>query len=60
LNIFNLYNAWSALPSYDFRASVARGQAIFNTRPIAITAVAGINDDVSDRGLVSGGIPSFT
>jgi cytochrome c peroxidase len=59
-NIFNLYNAWSALPSYDFRASVARGQTIFNTRPIAITGVAGINDDVSDGGLVSGGIPSLT
>jgi cytochrome c peroxidase len=59
-NIFNLYNAWSALPSYDFRASVARGQAIFNTRPITITGVAGINDDVSDGGLVSGGIPSLT
>ncbi|MGB9455744.1 MAG: hypothetical protein WCB12_06855 [Bryobacteraceae bacterium] len=25
-NIFNLYNAWSGLPSYDFRASVARGR----------------------------------
>jgi len=59
-DIFNLFNAWSALPSYDFRASVARGQAIFNTRPINITGVAGINDDVSDGGLVSGGIPSLT
>jgi len=59
-SIFNLYNAWSALPSYDFRASVARGQAIFNTRPITITGVAGINDDVSEGGLVSGGIPSLT
>jgi cytochrome c peroxidase len=59
-NIFNLYNAWSGLPSYDFRASVARGQNIFNTRPITITGVAGINDDVSQGGLVSGGIPSLT
>jgi cytochrome c peroxidase len=59
-NIFDLYGAWSALPSYDFRASVARGQAIFNTRPITITGVAGINDDVSEGGLVSGGIPSLT
>jgi cytochrome c peroxidase len=59
-NIFNLYDAWSGLPSYDFRASVARGQAIFNTRPITITGVAGINDDVSEGGLVSGGIPSLT
>jgi hypothetical protein len=59
-NIFNVYDAWSALPSYDFRASVARGQTIFNTRPITITGVAGINDDVSEGGLVSGGIPSLT
>jgi cytochrome c peroxidase len=59
-NIFNLYGAWSALPSFDFRASVARGQVIFNTRPITITSVAGINDDVSEGGLVSGGIPSLT
>ena len=59
-NIFNLYDTWSALPSYDFRASVARGQTIFNTRPITITGVAGINDDVSEGGLVSGGIPSLT
>ncbi|MFZ0593757.1 MAG: hypothetical protein WAM39_25085, partial [Bryobacteraceae bacterium] len=59
-NIFNLYDAWSGLPSYDFRASVARGQAIFNTRPVTITGVAGINDDVSDGGLVAGGIPSLT
>ena len=59
-NIFNLYDAWSGLPSYDFRASAARGQAIFNTRPITITGVAGINDDISDGGLISGGIPSLT
>lgn len=59
-NIFNLYNGWSGLPNYDFRASVARGQTIFNTRPITITGVAGINDDVSQGGLVSGGIPSLT
>lgn len=58
-NIFNPYNAWSTLPSYDFRGSVARGQTIFNTRPITITGVAGINDDVSQGGLVSGGIPSL-
>jgi cytochrome c peroxidase len=59
-NIFNLYDAWSELPSYDFKASVARGQTIFNTRPIAITGVAGINDDISEGGLVAGGIPSLT
>jgi cytochrome c peroxidase len=58
-NIFDLYSAWSGLPAYDFRASVARGEAIFNSRPITITEVAGINDDVSEGGLVSGGLPSL-
>jgi cytochrome c peroxidase len=59
-NIFNIYDGWSGLPAYEFRASVARGQTIFNTRAITITGVAGINDDVSQGGLVSGGIPSLT
>ncbi len=59
-DIFNLYNSWASLPSFDFRASVARGQAIFNSRPITITGVAGINDDVAAGGLVPGGIPSLT
>jgi cytochrome c peroxidase len=59
-DIFNLYNSWASLPSFDFRASVARGQTIFNSRPITITGVAGINDDVAAGGLVSGGIPSLS
>jgi cytochrome c peroxidase len=29
------------------RASIARGQAIFNTRPISITGVSGLNDDLN-------------
>ncbi len=57
--IFNPFDAWAALPSADPRAAVARGQAIFNSRPINITGVAGINDDLSAGGLVAGGIPSF-
>jgi len=41
--IFDLYSAWanSRLPA---NASVARGQSVFNTKPINITGVAGIND----------------
>jgi cytochrome c peroxidase len=58
-DIFNLFGSWASLTSFDFRASVARGQAIFNSRPIAITGVAGINDDVAAGGLVPGGIPSL-
>src|SRR6266849_8719664 len=57
--IFNTFDAWAALPSSDPRAAIARGQAIFNSKPINITGVAGINDDVSAGGLVAGGIPSL-
>ncbi len=57
--IFKTFDAWSSLPYRDPRASVARGQAIFNSKPINITGVAGINDDVSAGGLVSGGIASL-
>lgn len=55
--IFNRYDAWANLPARDPRAAIARGQALFNSLPINITGVAGINDDVSEGGLVAGGIP---
>ena len=58
--IFNPFDAWTSLPGTSPRAAVARGQAIFNSRPINITGVAGINDDVLAGGLVAGGIPSLT
>lgn len=58
-DVFSLYNAWASLPARDPRAAIARGQAIFNSTPINITGVAGINDDVSTGGLVAGGIPSL-
>lgn len=58
-SIFNPFDAWAQLPKADPRAAVARGQAIFNSKPINITGVAGINDDVSGGGLVPGGIPSL-
>src|SRR3989454_2394837 len=57
--IFNPFDAWTALPSTNPRAAVARGQAIFNSKLINITDVAGINDDVLAGGLVAGGIPSL-
>jgi hypothetical protein len=57
--IFNAFNAWASLPFNDARAVVARGQAIFNSKPINITGVAGINDDVNAGGLVIGGISSL-
>jgi cytochrome c peroxidase len=46
---------WTNWPRLNRR----RGQAIFNSIPINITGVAGINDDVSAGGLVAGGIPSL-
>src|SRR5579859_6003384 len=58
--IFDTFNAWAALPYDDPRAAVARGQEIFNSIPINITGVAGVNDDVSTGGLVAGGISSLT
>src|SRR6202166_959734 len=50
--IFNTLDAWAALPYSDHRASVARGQTIFNSVSINITGVAGINDPASAGGLV--------
>jgi cytochrome c peroxidase len=58
--IFDPFDAWANLPAQDPRSAVARGQALFNSLPINITGVAGINDDVSEGGLVAGGIPSLT
>jgi cytochrome c peroxidase len=42
-NIFNLFNPWTNSRSTS-RASIARGQAVFNSKPITISGVAGIND----------------
>jgi cytochrome c peroxidase len=42
--IFDLYDAWASFNQHDPHAAVARGQAIFNTKPIAISEVAGLND----------------
>ncbi len=55
--IFNPFDAWASMPASSPRAAVARGQVIFNSRPINITGVAGINDDVKAGGLLPGGIP---
>ncbi|HEY1497155.1 MAG TPA: hypothetical protein VGF49_21515 [Candidatus Solibacter sp.] len=51
--IFTLFDAWTNTREHDDgedpqgrRASIARGQALFNSKPIAITGVAGLNDDL--------------
>lgn len=57
--IFNPFDAWASMPHTSPRAAIARGQAIFNSKPINITGVAGINDDLSAGGLIKGGVPSL-
>jgi len=57
--IFNTFGAWAEFPAPSPRAAVARGEAIFNSRAINITGVAGINDDIAAGGLVKGGLPAF-
>jgi hypothetical protein len=41
---FGLYNAWASPFASSSRRAVARGQALFNTFPIPITGVGGLND----------------
>ena len=56
--IFSLFDAWANQQThgdngreddddYNRRASIARGQALFNSKPINITGVAGLNDDLN-------------
>jgi cytochrome c peroxidase len=51
--VFTEYDAWASLPGSGrtaARASVARGQALFNTLPVPIASVFGINDDFGGPG----------
>jgi cytochrome c peroxidase len=57
--MFHLFGTWASLPEHDPRAAIARGEAIFNSKTINITGVAGLNDDVSEGGLVAGGVPAI-
>ena len=56
--IFTLYKPWASLSGADnvtaAREQIARGEAIFNTTPITITGVAGIND-----ALQAASVPGF-
>jgi cytochrome c peroxidase len=56
-NVFTIYDAWANLPDNDdgdddhedvneARAAVNRGETLFNTRPITISGVAGLNGTV--------------
>jgi cytochrome c peroxidase len=46
--VFNLFDKWTNLKGHgvnEARRSIARGQALFNLRPISISGVSGINDE---------------
>jgi cytochrome c peroxidase len=58
-SIFDTFGAWAEFPGHTRRAAIARGEVIFNSKPINITGVAGINDDLATGGLVPGGIPAL-
>lgn len=54
--VFHLFDSWTDQHADDghgdeggnsLRASIARGQALFNSKPIQITGVAGLNDDLN-------------
>jgi hypothetical protein len=48
--VFDLYDAWAhRLGGFltARRAAIARGQTLFNTKPIKITGVSGINDEAA-------------
>jgi hypothetical protein len=56
-NIFSIYDAWESLPGHSDeglrRESIARGEVVFNTKPIFITGVAGLNDTLN-QDIISG------
>jgi cytochrome c peroxidase len=53
--VFTLFGAWLTLrgdePRAEARRAVARGQAIFNTKPITISGVAGLNEQTFSTGV---------
>ena len=49
-NVFTEYAAWSG-SSNAGRAAVARGEALFNLRPISIVGVSGLNDDLGQASI---------
>ena len=52
--VFKLYDAWNTVDRggadgsrAEARRAVARGETLFNTKPIVITGVKGLNDDLN-------------
>lgn len=50
-SIFHLFDAWINAHN-SARASIARGEALFNSRPIRISGVAGLNDKLNQAVIV--------
>jgi hypothetical protein len=55
-NAFTIFDAWSTLkgakgPVDAGRAAVARGQAIFNTKPITLAGIGGLNGETFVNGV---------
>ena len=54
-NAFTLFNAWAHADEQDevsrTRRAIARGQQIFNTTPIVISGVAGLNNQTFSNGV---------
>jgi len=52
---FTIYNAWAALSGRNgpdrARLAIARGQELFNTKPIVLTGVAGLNNQTFSNGV---------
>ena len=52
--VFTLFGAWAGLSGSvlnDARAAIARGEAVFNSKPFAIEGVAGLNDVLGRAGI---------
>jgi cytochrome c peroxidase len=50
--VFTLFGAWAGLSGSarnEARAAIARGEAVFNTKPFTIEGVAGLNDALGQR-----------
>ncbi len=44
--VFTLFDGWSKEKANTTKAQVVRGQRLFNTKPMSITGVKGLNDDL--------------
>lgn len=57
---FTIFNSWRSLtavtddPPTEARRAIARGQQIFNTRPIVLSGVAGLNKQTFSNGVTVG------